>query len=852
MQIARDASKREKNRYTIGFLDENVDDAFHSQLMGGIFEAAGRFDVNIIRFGGFSPYAGRDAVHRYDMLLDHIAQYDIDGLIFLAWTKAGPMFNYDDFMRRFGDMPLFSIGSYFEEIPGVYFSGDIYTRELLLHLVNEHGCRRIAFIPTMKPDGRNESYISTMKEYGIYHPELYVDEELIAGTGTKERAVNALSVLLDERKAKFDAIVSMYVLETAELLKELKQRGFRIPEDVALVSYEAGEYGKFSSPEITTIVFPWRDLGYKACEKMVEYLEKGSVDHCTEVTGRIIFRRSCGCRPSSCRMITEAPRRKIEKKLSDMTEAEKSEIALKLANRFPYLDFDFPGLLETFVSEYRRKAGREFLDVLSSELSSISFSQSSTIRDIVTIFRQYLLPYLVNEPDALLWSGNIFHQAQVMVRERITNIEIFRKTYRKMTYQLLQEIGRLFVTKFNKKQLMESLADKLHLLGIRSCRIFLFDKAGEDDPFENYSLAFEYTGEKSALRGGIISENSPKYLSDMLAGNERAATLFAHMLHAQDDFLGFVLFEPGPLGERMYQIIASHISTSLNGSVLIEKLDAAYKRLVDQAQREGMAEIASGILHDMGNSLNSMNASAGMLRKHACDKVFNDLADISDMIEKNLPDMEDFFSNSEKSGKLMKYILRMGSLFLELQQQLLYHAWRLYEKVNEVNSIIVSQQRYAGVDTYIRELPVASVLEDAIRLHWTSVEKYGIRILRDIQAPIKVSFQKIKLFHIFLSLINNSIEAMKNTRREERFIRFLIYEDDHGKYLEVTDSGCGMTPAQLEKIFTDGYSTKKGRRGLGLSICKSYMEEMGGSITARSRGVGSGASFLLRFSKEDR
>ena len=103
MQIARDASKREKNRYTIGFLDENVDDAFHSQLMGGIFEAAGRFDVNIIRFGGFSPYAGRDAVHRYDMLLDHIAQYDIDGLIFLAWTKAGPMFNYDDFMRRFGD-----------------------------------------------------------------------------------------------------------------------------------------------------------------------------------------------------------------------------------------------------------------------------------------------------------------------------------------------------------------------------------------------------------------------------------------------------------------------------------------------------------------------------------------------------------------------------------------------------------------------------------------------------------------------------------------------------------------------------------------------------------------------------
>ena len=93
---------------------------------------------------------------------------------------------------------------------------------------------------------------------------------------------------------------------------------------------------------------------------------------------------------------------------------------------------------------------------------------------------------------------------------------------------------------------------------------------------------------------------------------------------------------------------------------------------------------------------------------------------------------------------------------------------------------------------------------------------------------------------------------MKNTAGGAVHQVFDIRGDDHGKYSEVTDSGCGMTPAQLEKIFTDGYSTKKGRRGLGLSICKSYMEEMGGSITARSRGVGSGASFLLRFSKEDR
>ena len=866
MQDADSLFIRKKHRYTIGFLDENVDDSFHSQLMRGIFEAARKFDVNIIRFGGFSPYAGRGALQKANMILDHIAQYDIDGLIFLAWSLAGAMYNYDEFMKRFGNIPLFCIGSTFDDIPGVYFAGDLYTKELLVHLIKEHQCRRIAYIPTYCMDGRNEIYIETMKEYGMYHPELYVDEKNIAGLDSGERAQKALSILIDERKAQFDAIVSMYVLETVEILNELKRRGFNIPEDIALASYEAGEYGRFSSPGITTIDFPWRDLGYKACEKLVDYLDTGCVEHSTEVKGRILYRKSCGCRPVSVRSITENNGLKTCRKLSDITDDEKKEIADALSGQFRNTGVDFGRLLDAFIKGYSAGDGRTeagptgagptgaghgFLNVLSDELRSISYwMESSAEKDIITIFRQYLMPYLINEPDAMLWSGNIFQQAQVLTRDTIANMEIFEKSNQKSSYQLVQEIGRFFITKFDKDQLMDSLVNSLKLFNINSCRIFLFDEGGEHGLSDNYSLSFEYSGERSAIKAVNSSDDARRYLADMMSGNSRAVTLFAHLLHVQNDHIGFVLFEPGPLGERMYQIITSYISTALNGSILLGKLDAAYRRLVEQAQREGMAEVASEILHGIGNTLNSMNASATMMRKLATNSVFMDLESVNDMLENNLGDLTGFFSNDGRSKKLMKFILQISLPLLELQQKLLYHAWRLNEKVNEVNAIIISQQRYAGVDTCFETLNIASVLEDVIRLHSISIEKYGIRILKDFRSSVKVSFQKIKLFHVFLSLINNAIEALKDTPPDERSLKLSIYEDEDGIYAEVADNGCGMTQSQLERIFLNGYSTKEDRRGMGLSSCKSYMEEMGGAITARSRGAGLGASFMLKFRKE--
>lgn len=853
MQYSFSSPVGKKGRFTIGFLDDNVDDAFHNQLMMGIFEAARKYDVNIIRFGSFSPFASRGTSQRNDIILDHIGQYDIDALLFLGWSKAGALYNHDDFVQRFSHIPLLSIGTKLQDLPSVYFAGEVYTRELIIHLINAHNCRNIAFVATDNPDGRNEAYINTMKEYGLYNPDLYVGPEYLGKANESFRGKKALSVLLEDRKVTFDAILSMYIFETQEIFNELKLRGMNIPKDVALVSYEAGEYGKFSSPEITTVEFPWMDLGFNGCEKMVELLSSGTIPFNTEVKGKIIYRNSCGCLSNSVKMVEGSLKGKSDKTLSSISGKEKKAIVEELASIFRYSNIDFSKLLNVFIAEYEKRSGDLFLRELAAELRKISYwVDSSNEKDMITVFRKLLMPYLAKEPDALPWSGDIFQQAQVLTREIISNINIFQKSNEKISYQSLQEISRVLVTKFYRSHLMDALGEGLEKMGIRSCRIFLFhNKETENSLFKSYNLEFEYGGSKPSEKTDAGSVISKQYLESILSENTRAVTLFAHILHVQNEFIGFVIFEPGPLGERMYQFMTAYISTALSGSRLLEKLDAAYSRLVEQAQREGMAEIASGILHSIGNTLNSVNASASMMRKLANDGAFDDLSEANAMLEKNMDNLEDFIKNNSKSKKLMQFLLRLETPFTELHQQLLYHTERLNEKVNEINEIIISQQSYAGIDTFKEELNLVNVLEDIIKLHSASIEKYNIKVQKDFKASPRVLFQKIKLFHILLSLINNSIEAMAYKRSEDRYLKFTVYEDDEGKYMEVADSGCGMTGVQLEKVFNNGYSTKKGRQGMGLSSSLSYMAEMNGTIIAKSDGLGTGASFCLKFRRSN-
>ena len=160
------------------------------------------------------------------------------------------------------------MGSIRPGIHGVFFRGEKYLGQILHHLVQKHGYRKIAYIPPFLPDNRNEMYLSVMNEYGIFDPQLVVERRELIGLDVTERGKRAVEILLDERGVFPQAIVSLYNEETLGVVSAIRERGLRIPEDIAVTSYEDGEIGRFSSPAYTTVYFPWKELGYYSCETL--------------------------------------------------------------------------------------------------------------------------------------------------------------------------------------------------------------------------------------------------------------------------------------------------------------------------------------------------------------------------------------------------------------------------------------------------------------------------------------------------------------------------------------------------------------------------------------------------------
>ncbi len=126
------------------------------------------------------------------------------------------------------------------------------------------------------------------------------------------------------------------------------------------------------------------------------------------------------------------------------------------------------------------------------------------------------------------------------------------------------------------------------------------------------------------------------------------------------------------------------------------------------------------------------------------------------------------------------------------------------------------------------------------------IEAHNITVEKELSNVPPIRVQKTKLIHILINLIKNAKDAMMGLPEAQRVIRFSTAIDDTSLILKITDTGHGISPENLEKIFTHGFTTKADGHGYGLHSCSSYMEEMGGEMSIESEGKGKGATFVLK------
>ncbi|SDB15862.1 Histidine kinase-, DNA gyrase B-, and HSP90-like ATPase [Pseudomonas sp. NFACC23-1] len=273
----------------------------------------------------------------------------------------------------------------------------------------------------------------------------------------------------------------------------------------------------------------------------------------------------------------------------------------------------------------------------------------------------------------------------------------------------------------------------------------------------------------------------------------------------------------------------------------------AQTQLAAAARQAGMAEIATNVLHNVGNVLNSVNISADLVtRKLRTSKALG-LGKAVQMMNEHAEDLGDFISHDAKGKLLPGYLNQLVDALAIEQQSMTEELGQLTKSVDHIKEIVSAQQSYAGTSTIAETVQIKELIEDALRMNAGIIAARQITVVRNFAETPLLQLDKHRVLLILVNLIKNASRAMDDKPELDHQI-ILQSEMHQGDTLviKVIDNGEGIAPENLTRIFAHGFTTRKDGHGFGLHSCVLAAMEMGGSLEAHSDGPGTGATFTLK------
>jgi PAS domain S-box-containing protein len=277
------------------------------------------------------------------------------------------------------------------------------------------------------------------------------------------------------------------------------------------------------------------------------------------------------------------------------------------------------------------------------------------------------------------------------------------------------------------------------------------------------------------------------------------------------------------------------------------RLGEMHRSLLDVSRYAGMAEVATGVLHNVGNTLNSVNISTGILSDQLRHSRVPGLRKAAGLLREHIQDLSTFLTQDPRGRQLPNYLLALAEA-LELERQgLREEVVALTQSVDHIKSIVSMQQQYARATGVVERLPVPQLIEEALRLHAVSFERDGILVTQTHGDVPPIPLDRHKLLQILVNLLSNARHALMEsaTLDKQLHIRTQLNPAQDALLIEVADNGVGILPEHHERLFTQGFTTKKSGHGFGLHISALAATEMGGRLTCTSVGPGQGATFSL-------
>ena len=274
-------------------------------------------------------------------------------------------------------------------------------------------------------------------------------------------------------------------------------------------------------------------------------------------------------------------------------------------------------------------------------------------------------------------------------------------------------------------------------------------------------------------------------------------------------------------------------------------LAKANERLQDVSHQAGMAEVATSVLHNVGNALNSVNVSTTLISNKLNKLQIANLGRVCSMLDEHSADLGEFLTTDPKGKVVPSYLKILAKQALEEKETILAELQSLSANVDHIKAIVAKQQSYARVSGISEHVKVVDLIEDALRLSSEAQAGHEIPVTREYAEVPDIATDKHKVLQILVNLINNAKQACSEGGKSGGSITIRVMQKGDKLTIALIDTGVGIDPGKIVKIFQQGFSSRNSGHGCGLHDSCLTAKELGGNLQCHSDGLGLGATFIL-------
>ena len=277
------------------------------------------------------------------------------------------------------------------------------------------------------------------------------------------------------------------------------------------------------------------------------------------------------------------------------------------------------------------------------------------------------------------------------------------------------------------------------------------------------------------------------------------------------------------------------------------QLEIAHRELLEASRRAGMAEVATGVLHNVGNVLNSVNVSSNLLRDTVRKSEVATVEKLAELFRKHQNDLVSFLTQDPRGRQVPDLVAKLAEQLARERGDIQAELESLVKNIDHIKTIVAMQQNYASVAGFVERVELDRLVDDSLEINSAALERHGVKLVRAYEPVPPVFLDKHKVLQVLVNLIQNAKYALGESGRTDRQLMMsLALSGDQGIEIKVQDNGVGIPAENLTRIFAHGFTTRKKGHGFGLHASALAARDMGGTLKGYSDGPGRGATFVLK------